>query len=231
MPAEPVSRPWRRFLRLSVRGLIVLVLVIGAWLGWLVRSARIQREAVVAIEDAGGAVSYDWDRMSGNVSVGRPWAPEWLVDLIGVDYFGHVTEAWVDETSTVTDGVIAKAECLTQVHNLVLFSTSVSDAGLSHLRGLTKLNRLHLGDTEITDAGLANLKGLSNLGQLYVNGTQITDVGLIHLKGLVNLDVLDVKRTRVTDAGLVHLKALTNLEHLDLSATQVTDAGLVPKQV
>ena len=34
--AKPVSRPWRRFLRLSVRGLIVLVLLIGAGFGWLV---------------------------------------------------------------------------------------------------------------------------------------------------------------------------------------------------
>ena len=37
MPAETTSRPWRRFLRFSVRGLIVLVLVIGAGLGWIVR--------------------------------------------------------------------------------------------------------------------------------------------------------------------------------------------------
>ena len=49
MSAVPVARPWRRFLRLSVRGLIVLVLVIGAGLGWLVRSAHIQRDAVAAI--------------------------------------------------------------------------------------------------------------------------------------------------------------------------------------
>jgi hypothetical protein len=40
MPAGPVSRPWRRFLRFSVRALIVLVLVVGAGLGWVVRSAR-----------------------------------------------------------------------------------------------------------------------------------------------------------------------------------------------
>jgi hypothetical protein len=31
----PVAHPWRRFVRLSVRGLIVLVLVIGAGLAWL----------------------------------------------------------------------------------------------------------------------------------------------------------------------------------------------------
>ena len=50
--ARPVRRPWRRSLRFSVRGLIVLVLVIGAGLGSLVRSARIQREAVAAIKNS-----------------------------------------------------------------------------------------------------------------------------------------------------------------------------------
>jgi len=37
MPSEPISRPWRRFLRFSVRGLIVLVLLVGVWLGWISR--------------------------------------------------------------------------------------------------------------------------------------------------------------------------------------------------
>jgi hypothetical protein len=45
-------------LRFSVRGLIVLVLLVGGWLGWIVRNARIQREAVAAIERAGRHVAY-----------------------------------------------------------------------------------------------------------------------------------------------------------------------------
>ena len=32
---KPVSRPWRRFLRFSVRGMIVIVLLVGGWLGWM----------------------------------------------------------------------------------------------------------------------------------------------------------------------------------------------------
>jgi hypothetical protein len=60
MRAETVSRPWRRFLRFSVRGLIVVVLMAGVWLGWIVESARTQRETVAAIKSAGGAVCYDW---------------------------------------------------------------------------------------------------------------------------------------------------------------------------
>jgi hypothetical protein len=60
MRAETVSRPWRRILRFSARGLIVIVLMAGVWLGWIVESARTQRETVAAIKSAGGAVCYDW---------------------------------------------------------------------------------------------------------------------------------------------------------------------------
>jgi hypothetical protein len=79
--------------RFSVRGLVLLVLVIGAGLGWLVRSAQIQREAVAAIKKVGGRVRYEWEWSNGKYTAGRkPWAPQLLVDLVGVDYFGHVTD-------------------------------------------------------------------------------------------------------------------------------------------
>ena len=66
--AKPSPRPWRRFLRFSVRGLIVLVLVIGVWLGWIVRSACIQRDAVRAIQRVSGQVYYDWEMKNGDLS-------------------------------------------------------------------------------------------------------------------------------------------------------------------
>jgi hypothetical protein len=72
---EPASGPWRRFLRFSVRGLIVLVLVIGAAIGWLVRSAHIQRDAVAAIRAAGGAVKYDWEWTNGKATPGTCRSP------------------------------------------------------------------------------------------------------------------------------------------------------------
>ena len=40
MLAEPNSQPWRRFIRFSLRGLIVFVLVIGIAIGWLVSERR-----------------------------------------------------------------------------------------------------------------------------------------------------------------------------------------------
>ena len=93
-------------MRFSLRALIVLVLLIGVGLGWLVRSAHVQRDAVTAIRNAGGVVLYDWEWTNGkSIPGGKPWAPKWLVDLIGVDYFAHVTSVWVVPT-VVSPGAI-----------------------------------------------------------------------------------------------------------------------------
>jgi hypothetical protein len=192
MPAGPASNPWRRFLRLSVRGLIVVVLVIGAGLGWIVHEAHVQRDAVAAIKRAGGSVTYE----------GTLWAPRRVVDLIGVDYFGHVTVVELPVSASATDATLADVGRLTRLQILEVYSPSVSDAGLARVNGLTKLRHLRL------------------------NGTRVTDAGLVHLKGLSNLSVLGLSRTQVTDAVLVHLKGLTNLKRLALNNTGVTDVGV-----
>ena len=42
VPSESASGSWKTYLRLSVRGMIVLVLLIGTGLGWIVHRARVQ---------------------------------------------------------------------------------------------------------------------------------------------------------------------------------------------
>ncbi len=205
-PAKPVSRSWRRFLRFSVRGLIVVVLVIGGWVGWIVRSAQIQREAVAAIANAGGIVSYDWEWYDGKPKPGRkPWAPQWLVDLIGVNYFGHITEVWIfrEKVSNETNVQIGK---LKRLQRLFLRGCSIDDAELAHLTGLSRLDKLSLADNPVTDAGLVHLKALTNLSTLWLTETQVSDAGLVHLKALTNLSTLGLRDTQVTDAGVKDLQ-------------------------
>ncbi len=142
--ASPISFPPRRILRLSVRGLIILVLFIGLWLGWLVRCARVQLDAVAAIEHAGGKVAYDWEWSSGKlIPGGKPWSPRWLTDLIGVDYFGHVRFVWL-RPSESDDAAFAIVGSLTRLH----------------LKDLTKLTVLWLDRNQVTDDGLAHLSGM-----------------------------------------------------------------------
>ncbi len=236
---QPSPKTWRRRLRISVRGLIVLVLIIGAGLGWIVQGARIQREAVAAIRRDGGVVSYDWERISFNgQSEGKPGAPKWLVDRLGVDYFGHAVYVRLGRPGSPS--ALRHIGRLSHVKILDLHGPFVTDAGLAHLVGLTNLCYLDIGDrvddctgtitlrgaARVTDAGMPYLKGLTKLSFLDLNGTQVGDVGLAHLAGLTRLEDLRLEDTRVTDAGLAHLAEMTKLRDLELDGTAVTDAGL-----
>jgi Leucine-rich repeat (LRR) protein len=229
------------------------VLVIGVGLGWIVRSAHIQRDAVAAIKNAGGTVAYNWEWDHGKrILGGEPWAPSWLVEFTGVDFFGHVTHVgfegrsrpadtvlaevgrlnqlqrlWLSNTSVITEAELVDLNGLTKIAFVVVNSSQVTDAGPVHLNGLANLSILSLEGTQVTDAWLVHLKGLTNLSDLSLYGTQVTDAGLVHLKGLTNLSVLDLRDTQVTDAGLVHLRGLTNLSTLRLGGYHVTDPGLV----
>ena len=225
--SKPVSRPWRRFLRLQRTGADCS----RAGDRWVARldcaEARIQREAVAVIEKAGGTVSYDWEWNKGNeITGGKPWAPRWLVDLVGVHYFGHVTAVRLDHHGGVPDAAIVNAVRLTRVQTLSIYSSTLSDAGLAHLGGLTNLSELYLFDAQVTDAGLIHLRGLTNLSALYLGGIKVTDAGLVHLIGLNKLSDLSLFDAEITDAGLARLSGLTNLRKLSLEATGITDRGL-----
>jgi hypothetical protein len=163
--------------------LILIVVVLGAGLGWIVRQAHVQRDAVAAIRNAGGWVSYNWEWDYGkSFPGGRPWAPSWLVELTGVDFFGHVTAITLIGSSRTTNTTLAEVGRLNHLQKLWLDFTQVTDAGLVHLQGLTNLSTLTLNGTQVTDAGLVHLKGLTNLSDLWLNGTQVTDAGVDELK-------------------------------------------------
>jgi hypothetical protein len=140
--AKPGSRLWRRFLRFSVRGMIVVVLVIGAWLGWVVRSARIQREVVAVVTKRQGLVLYDRKlgnrRLNGNV---MSWATNWLADTLGVDYVANVA------TIRISGGSDDELVCigrLRQLRYLEFSKAEITDYGLTRLKGLNRLGRLDL---------------------------------------------------------------------------------------
>ncbi len=250
--ASPASRSRRRFLRFSVRGLIALILLIASGLGWLVSEAHDQRDAVAAIKRAGGVVAYDWEWRDGDqIPSGKPRAPNWLVDRIGVDFFGHVTSVEFYSHDTLTDGPMVQFERLPQVEKLVFTDATVSNAGLSKLKDLRNLRALDLSGCEIddtkfaamkaltslqslrlsdspllTDVGLKNLERLSELKSLDLSMTSVTDSGLLHLIGLNKLSQLNLCGTEVSDAGLANLNGMTTLSQIDLHGTRVTDAGL-----
>ncbi len=218
---DPTNR--RRF-RFSLRTLLIVVVLLSLPLGWFalkLRQAERQRQAVEAIREAGGYVSYDYE-FSGQ----EPPSPARLTGLLGEDFFADVVYVNLDYPAKAGDVDLEQVETLTALSGLSLSRTQVTDEGLVHLKGLTKLESLGLWDTQITDAGLAHLKGLAGLETLSLINTRITNAGLENLKGLTKLEFLALCDTQITDAGLEHLQGLTKLEVLGLSNMHVTDAGL-----
>ncbi len=228
-----------------MRTLIVLVLVIGAGLGWIVRSARIQREAVAAIHNAGGYVDYNDNDIEWG---GRSWGWNTLAssrdvigEHIGIDYVLRAVDVNLNLGGNRADcqQAIARLPHLCQLRRLSLMGESVTDGILTQLHGLTRLEDVALQNTGISNSGLAHLREITNLqsifisnssiganGSIFITNGRIGDDGLSHFRGLTKLKHLTLWHIGVTDAGMERVKELVSLQELCLGETRVSDVGL-----
>jgi hypothetical protein len=195
------KRPWWHRLRVSVGGLLALVLLFGCGLGRLVESARIQHEAVTALERTRSGIFYNWQRTKVGSFIGYrlnampPW-PRWLVDRLGPDYFGHVVEVAFQGA----DADLVYVQALGRLETLRINSaSSVSVAGLQHLERITGLRDLDLGFRHVGDDGLEQLRGLTALRSLGLTEAGLTGAGLRHLEGMAGLEQLFLGRDEIDE--------------------------------
>lgn len=250
-PNQTRSRWWSRF-RLSVRGLMVLVLVLGGTFGWAVHRAHVQRDAAQVIGKAGG-VYYRSQYANGKVIRNAPPpGPRWLSDLVGPDMLDTVVFVGL-RGDKIDDRVMAGLAELRDVVHLNIqgkFSPALTPAGISQVRRLSHLERLVvqgppdtseflpcLGDQAglrsirlqsavVSDAALARLARLSSLEVLVLDGRNVTDAGFAHLATAKDLRWLELGDCRVND--LSALSGLTHLERLQFSARTPRSAGSPP---
>lgn len=229
MSQEP--KPRRRF-RFSLRTLLLLVAICSVgfgWLGYKMRQASQQWEAVRAMQKSEFTVFYDYEfDTDGNHNYRTiPPTPAWLRKLFGDDFFANVAGVGLKDRP-VTDADFAHLQELTHLKILELTNAEITNGRLTYLRGMSQLQALSLSkNSQITDDGVAIIQKLKQLKRLFLSETHVTDAGLTHLEPLSNLVWLDLGETQVTDAGLVHLQKMADLRNLFLTGTQVTDAGLV----
>ncbi len=251
-PSTP-PRPWYRCLRLriSIRSLIVLVLIIGGGLGWIVHRARVQREAVVTIEEAGGLVFYDFQRTDYDIDPPtpppKPW-PEWVMNIIGIDYLSDVVSASPSpllETENkdkffaavtrlrglkslglvydlINDDDLVHLRDLTRLRDLTLSSSALKGPGFVYLVDMKDLRVLDVGNIPASDSDLAALGKLNQLESLRLGGPNITDAGLTHLRGL-DLRKLSLWKCQISPRGLAQAEGLSQLESLLLDDLRVDD--------
>ena len=126
-----------------------------------------QKEAVEWVRDHRGTVfcDFEWDFEKGSiVDAELPGRPEWLRELIGIDYFADVVCVDLNDTEVKDLGPLQN---LAQLEGLYLRGTQVSD--LEPLRELTQLRLLTLVNTPVSD--LTPLAGMKNV-KIYLDEAQ-----------------------------------------------------------
>lgn len=185
--------------RFTVRRLMVIVLITSVGVGWIVRRAHIQRDAVSAITRIGGHVFYHWETELRNMPDGRVSMlrmsnnrPRWLMTLLG--YL---------ETDLHSDPKVAF------IWGGSHLQPRDADAVMAHVARLEGLEGLFFRKrcVPVTDAGLGHLSGMSSLRIVCIeHAPQVTDAGLKYLAGLRSLQVLRLYGTGVTSAGVAGLQ-------------------------
>jgi internalin A len=238
MSIQPAAKRHRIRYSISIRSMMLLVLVLGLWMGWTINRAESRRQAVAALKKNGAIVIYDYESMRGiKTPSTKPWAPAWLRMRLGDDYFQNVTYVnmtpAIGHTYELTDRDLAFLKALDRVEELVIVETPITDAGLDYIQGLTDLRILvlinidaALPNVHLSDAGMARLQWMTKLERLELHGTDISDAGLVHLSRMTELQSLGLRETKVTGAGLANLSRMKKLKTLILDRTPLTDTGL-----
>jgi hypothetical protein len=219
------KRSKARWLRFSLRTLLVAVTLFGVWLGWWCHRARQQKASVEAITRLGGWSYYDFQLVNGKFDPqARSPIPKWLLDRLGYDYFHNVVEVNLVynnnsgrrlENPVLTDEALARLGGLPKLRCLLLCKTQTSNDGLKHVGELRHLEELFMWDArEVTDAGIAHLADLRRLQYLHCSNSQITDESLRVLATLPRLKGLSLQGNRFTDKGLFYVRDMTQLTQL-----------------
>ena len=174
MATETKPKHKRRWFRFSLKTFVVLLTVFCVWLGLMVHRVNKQKEAVQWVKGHGGQVLYDFQSdhhitLLDLADDTAPPVPDWLRELIGIDYFTDVV--FVDLNDTKVEDIEPLRD-LSQLQVLSLDRTQVMD--FEPLRELTRLQTLSLGSTQVSD--LEPLRKLTQLWWLTLNGTQVSDL-------------------------------------------------------
>lgn len=194
-----IISPRRRWLRFSLRSMLVTLLAASAALGLWSRSALKQKKAVETLRAGGWLVMYDYDEDS----LGTSKPGDCISALLGVDYVHTVTG--------VGEAIGSKLH---------------GEQALAALKDLSRLRIIELTRTAPTDDDLRELGRCWSLQQLKIwNSSSITDAGVAHLSGLEKLQIALFANARFTGKALRPLGRLPRLTDLFLDQ-QIVDDGV-----
>ena len=176
----------KRFVRISLRTLFVLVTVFAVWLAVQANRVHREQEAVAWVEANSSHVEYDWGVQVDPVSGVEHASSKLLRNLLGDEYFKTVVA--IDFWGSTKVAELTPLANLTKLKSLDISFTQVAD--LTPLANLTTLEVLSMEDANVTD--LSPLKNLSNLEQLDIPFNDVSDLSPI--SQLPNLRSLSLRK-------------------------------------
>jgi hypothetical protein len=201
-----------RWLRISLRNLLILFTCVALATGWFAHYAQKRKAAFAAIRKAGGSIQ---------MGVGNPSR---LAKWFGPEIFGAVNK--IDLREGKADNELLKhVGVLTELPRLDLSGADIDDDGLAHIADLP-LVELWLQSTKITDAAAATISDIKSLVFLQLNATSLSDDFLERLESMPALQDLGLRGTKVTGAGMRFLARHPSLKQVDVYSTEVDDAGV-----
>ncbi len=239
----------RKRLRLTLGGMMTIVLGIAGVLGWVVHRAHVQRDAVAAIsthrQNTRGSVYYDWQfvasqgaRPRGPKSMrelqtfdddARPRGPKWLRDALGPDVFDTVVNVHI-EGDNVDDELLENVGKLHGVEYFTIQGRAAPDltaAGMARLRPLSRLKVLSVRGFTDSQGFVAGLTGKTGLRRLFLPEAAVSNDDMAIIGGSPDLEVLQVDGRNVNDRGFAHVANLKELSLLEMPGVRITDLAPV----
>lgn len=218
--------------------MLIATTVVCVFLAYRVQRARVQRNAVAILKNAGADIGYDWQSwpLVGIVPAGvpddeAPAGPAWLRKWIGDEYFQEVkTVYWVirPETDTSAYSVFPDLPYLKDliVERLAPYGPLLPGPSARVLVGLDQLECLSLNGVKLTDETMRQIGRANSLRVLNLSNSDFNPNSIQHLVSLQILECLYLSETCVNDSALAYIGQLHSLERLDLSDTDITDKGV-----
>ncbi|MEX2142884.1 MAG: hypothetical protein WD894_26745 [Pirellulales bacterium] len=230
---SPVVR--RRWLRFSLRTMLIVITVLSVWLGVKVDQARKQKRAVDTLRAFGADIRYEHHRGKNGLlhnADNELNVPAWARQLCGDDFFQTVRGIYFLQLQRpkqtrphrITDEELKCLADLPHLERLYIDNAPITDAGLAHLRHPEYLREVNLRQTKVGDDFVRRLSDSERLQVLVLDGTKVTDESLAELSGVATLLSLSLEGTKTGDRALA---AFAERELVVLRpGSQTTDAGL-----
>lgn len=244
------TKPRRRWLRFSIRALLVLVTLICILLGWLGREIyqHHQRRAMFSrIEVSGGDVFADLDAFhyGPTLTFSEQLLTWWYgseVYLLQIDTVQlrdgnqdvllsdlaalHTVETLTLENVAITDETVRVLQQMKSLKDLNIISHTITPGELSRLAAIPTFHDLRLGLDAANNANLAVVKPLASLSSLVLIEGPLTDEGLRSLQGTPNLAAIQlIFLSKITPDGIQELATLSKLESLELNSLPNSNAN------